>query len=153
MNRVFCYGSNDPDQLLERLGLGSINTKPAVLKGYKRVFRGFSQHWQCGTASVIKDSESVVYGFAVLLTKEQLKILDGFEGYFGKNRNNYYERIKVEIENYHDVPTESWIYVRSSRHKFYEPSEKYLKAVCKTINTHWRNSDGSKVKPKDIPIQ
>jgi hypothetical protein len=52
---LFSYGSNHPDQLADRLER-VVRGYGASLHGYRRVFRGHSQLWGGGVASLRKAS-------------------------------------------------------------------------------------------------
>lgn len=145
MNYLFSYGSNHPAQLAERLG-HPVVTLPAVLQGYERVFRGHSRFWNgAGVASVEKKRGGHVYGLVCIVTKDDIAKMDRFEGVpFA------YTRKKVTVTvNGEKMPAH--VYVAKSR-EFNPPARDYLKAIARTINTHWRGDDG-RVQPEDIPIR
>ena len=138
---LFCYGSNNLDQLRERLA-GSRGTPlvamAAVAPGYKRVFRGYSQNWGGGTASLVKSESRPAHGFVVQITQDQFAILDKYEGV---GRAGGYKRMEVMLETYGKEgqrlgPTLATAYVHTST-DFSKPSRKYLEAVAKTIGTCW----------------
>lgn len=139
---LFCYGSNNLKQLSERVGanLNSPNMQPIPAVSYhkKRVFRGYSQNWGGGTASLETSKSRPTYGFVVRLTDAQLDILDRYEGV---GRPNGYERIITEVETYGEDgrrlgPLLATAYVHTSK-TFHKPSREYLQAVAKTIGTCW----------------
>lgn len=152
---VFCYGSNNLKQLTKRLNLKKEpKSYPAFLEGYERVFRGYSKTWNGGIATIKKNSKKNVYGFIVLLDQEQVETLDAYEGYHGEGYDNYYDRVIMKISSLEEDEISCFVYVKNyEKNIFNKPSEEYLKAICETINLYWRNNDGSKVKPKDIPIK
>jgi gamma-glutamylcyclotransferase (GGCT)/AIG2-like uncharacterized protein YtfP len=153
---VFCYGSNDPAQIEERLGGAS---QPeyycAWLDGYKRVFRGWSRNWQCGVASLKKARSGRTYGFVATVTQEELRQLDRFEGVNSqqpRSRRGSYRREKVNVTDEAGDLQSVWVYVSNSN-EFNRPSRTYLKAVARTIRYCWSGSSGSRVTWQDIPIR
>lgn len=147
--KLFCYGSNNRAQLAERCGKEIAELKPAYLLDHKRTFRGWSEKWGGGTASLKRSPGFIVYGGIAEVPDECLAALDRFEGVgVGK-----YKRTDIVV---HDGDTDELVecqaYVSlSGDHNL--PSEKYLEAVAKTIASCWTNEDGSKVSPEDIPTR
>ena len=85
---IFCYGSNGPKQLSDRV-VADYNdilrrTYPVIAKGWLRGFKSKSRNWKgCSTATIFQTGkeEDTVYGTAVRLTKAEIQKLDPFEGY------------------------------------------------------------------------
>ena len=95
---VFCYGSNNIEQIRSRCKNPWLQSEPALLRGWVRVFAGDSSTWGGGgVASVVpvaslspgpggvagtagNDNDKVVYGSIVRLSRDELHILDWFEG-------------------------------------------------------------------------
>ncbi len=143
--KLFCYGSNNPEQLAERLGR-SLPAQPCFAAGYARVFRGMSQRWGGGTASLEKARGKTTYGFCVEVTARDMTTLDGYEGV----AQGVYQRSKVPIELEDGTKAQATAYT-SLRENYNAPSPAYLAAVVKTISTFWKNPDGSTVTAADIP--
>lgn len=146
MTLLFSYGSNHPAQLKQRLGR-AVETQAAFAQDYQRVFRGYSNGWGGGVATIVPMSGSVTYGLVVEVTKADLALMDRFEGVASGN----YKRVQITV-SVAGRPKKVVAYVSMS-HVFHKPTHDYLKAVAKTIGTHWRNADGKSVTPKDITIQ
>lgn len=146
MPYLFCYGSNDPQQLGERLNRRSIEGVGAWAEGYGRVFRGYSQRWGGGVASIEKDPRRNVYGWVAKVTPSELTTLDRFEGVASGN----YKRVNIKVETLDGDTLSAIAYVSTSR-QFNEPSKAYLNAVLKTISTFW-SDEGNAIKLSDIPI-
>lgn len=143
---LFSYGSNDPQQLGERLNREFVDGTGAWLEGYGRVFRGYSQRWGGGVASLDKDRSRNVYGWVTKVTNADLSTLDRFEGVASGN----YRRITVHVKTLDGDEVDAIAYVSNSR-EFNKPSQAYLKAVVKTISSFWTNDDRP-IKIGDIPI-
>lgn len=146
MPYLFCYGSNDPQQLGERLNRRSIEGVGAWVEGYGRVFRGYSQRWGGGVASIEKDPRRNVYGWVAKVSASELTTLDRFEGVASGN----YKRVNIKVETLDGDTLSAIAYVSTSR-DFNRPSQAYLNAVLKTISTFW-SDDGKPIKIGDIPI-
>jgi hypothetical protein len=143
---LFCYGSNSPRQIAERLKYNdqqtaTIQVIDAYLPNHVRIFAGTSTRWDGGgIASIVPaTSEYIaksrdppnVYGIAVKLRESELPQLDAFErGYVREMReivlqhsicNSSYERVNA------------FVYIKEN-HKFVRPpSEKYLMAIHEMI--------------------
>jgi gamma-glutamylcyclotransferase (GGCT)/AIG2-like uncharacterized protein YtfP len=146
MANLFCYGSNNPTQLAERIG-EDFQVMPAHLEGYQRVFRGFSRNWGGGTASIKKVRGGTVFGYVAIVSRDALARLDQFEGV----PQGIYKRQKLTVEG-PDGPVEAVAYVHTST-EFNKPSAAYLAAVARTVSGFWSNADGSAVTVADIPIR
>ena len=85
---IFCYGSNGPRQLSERVGtdLESLmaRTVPAEAKGWKRGFCGNSVFWENKSPATLFQTgveSDFVEGTAVAMTEDEIDNLDPYEGY------------------------------------------------------------------------
>ena len=154
LHPLFCFGSNNPRQLMERLTLPDQKMevwtqkyiKKARLLDHQRVFRGLSKRWGGGTASVQCFKNSVVHGFVAFLSTKQLEILDRREGVFMSPPK--YIRTKKEVEIGRECIS-SFLYVATSP-VFFPPTEQYLQNVAETISIFWPES--GIVCANDIPV-
>mgnify|MGYP000104583651 CR=1 FL=1 len=148
---LFCYGSNNPQRLGERLGR-PIEGVAAYLPGYERVFRGFSKSWGCGVASLEPTDvpQQAVYGYATHISVVELERLDLFEGVGLRayQRKSFRILLKDGGEKY----ITAYAYVSTSG-EFNAPSRSYLDAIVNTIAPFWREADGRKVTIRGIPIR
>jgi len=144
---LFSYGSNHPGQLAERLG-HTVQTQAAYLPDYVRVFRGWSQRWGGGVASIKSEPGGVVYGSAATVSAADLARLDVYEGIATGN----YKRKTIAVVIGDGRRAKAIAYVATSTEKN-PPSREYLKAVAKNITTHWSGSDGRPVTYKDIVVR
>jgi len=77
----FAYGSNlSISQMKQRCPSSKIIHK-GCLKSHKLEFRKYSSRWSGGVGDVIKSARDNVWGMIYSITLEDLKILDGYEGY------------------------------------------------------------------------
>jgi hypothetical protein len=150
MTYLFSFGSNHPDQLAERMEVSksSLMIYPAYAPGWKRAFRGFSNRWNGGTATLIKKPGAKTYGFVVKVSEGALDKLDVYEGV---SQGVYSRKIITvdmlnEKDNWKSVKAVAYL---SSRKDFNAPSKKYLEAIVKTIMAGWSDS----VKISDIDIR
>lgn len=136
MPLLFSYGSNHPAQLTERIGPPK-SIAPAVAPGHKRVFRGYSQNWGGGVASLAPSTSRPAYGYVAQVTEAQLREMDLYEGVsVGAYSRRKIKVIKVDPKTGKQSEVEAVAYIASSR-EFNKPSRKYLEAVLKTIRTFW----------------
>ena len=125
---VFCYGSNGMEQLRGRVDhKGDWEYRPVVLKGYARIFSGYSGTWNGAVASIWPDPKKKVYGSIVKMTKTEIKKLDQYEG-VGAAGWYYQDTFRV-----HDVHTgEAYTamgYVKEDMEMTAVPSVKYLHSI------------------------
>jgi len=147
--QLFCYGSNNTDQLESRLGIpggARGRVQGAYAPDYQRVFRGMSRNWGGGTASLKRKKGAVTYGLIAELALEDLDKLDRYEGV----RSGVYKRQKIKVITQEGEELEAIAYV-SLKKDFNPPTEEYLEAVAETIGMFWEGSNGP-VTADDIPI-
>lgn len=126
---LFCYGSNNPKQLEERLER-RVKTYPAFILGYQRIYRGWSNKWQGGVGSLKKMPGKICYGLAVEVDKHDIENMDYYEGY-----PSYYS--KKHIKGYVNGESEKMLVYLAKSKEWNAPSVAYLKAIYKTVSTHW----------------
>ncbi len=128
----------------------TINPLPVILKGYVRVFNGYSQTRKCSPASLTRDSQSFVTGIVYALNSHQFARIQEREGY-AKNgivldtpsyvmMNIDASHFKVldqhrkhELNNIGNVIAFTKNDKRLDYSKFICPTEQYLQEVAKTI--------------------
>lgn len=143
---LFSYGSNHPAQLAERLD-HRVATQGAVLADHVRVFRGWSQRWGGGVASLQAKKGGEVYGLVAKVTDDDLAQMDRFEGLASGN----YKRKNIEVTLADGESVNAVAYVSTSTKKN-APTREYLEAVAKTIGAHWQG-DGGAVSWRDITVR
>jgi Gamma-glutamyl cyclotransferase, AIG2-like len=128
---IFSYGSNNLSQLSARIGIvdGSIDSFPAKLDGYTRIFRGYSAGWQGGVASIHPNTNesSHVLGSIVYMTDDQISRLDEFEG--GYTRRD----VSVTLTDTGEIIA-AVAYIADSYRFDRRPSEAYLMAIHATLS-------------------
>jgi len=144
MPLLFSYGSNHPKQLSERIGR-RVKGAPAFAPGMCRVFRGWSQRWEGGVAS-LEAGACTTFGYVAKVTEDELRILDQYEGIASGNYRRSTVKVTVGAEEKSAIA-----YIATSRKKS-KPSEAYLEAVALTIGTFW-SGEGGPVRVRDIPIR
>ena len=151
---IFCYGSNGKKQLKKRLG-HSIDMLPAVAINWKRVYRGYSELWRGGVASIIKKKGSKVYGGVIQASKKDMEELDYYEGVNHEQpENSFYTLETIEIivlVKGIQYKKKAGVYLcTATDHN--RPSKKYLKNCAMTVSSLWRNKDGSKITYKNFEV-
>lgn len=151
---LFCYGSNHPAQLAQRLGR-PVQGEAAYLPGWGRTFRGHSARWGGAVANVEPDLARTVYGYVTPVSEADLGTLDLAEGV----GLGLYRRVRLGVDvrdgRGRDTPREAVAYVRAARparDPLGAPTVAYLEAVARTIGEFWRNADGSAVTPADLVV-
>jgi gamma-glutamylcyclotransferase (GGCT)/AIG2-like uncharacterized protein YtfP len=122
--KLFCYGSNGTKQLTERVEAqpGELVASAAYVKGYTRIFAGYSERWDGGVASIHPCDKSRVYGSVVELTEKQLKKLDRYEG--------GYTRTSIDVYAGRGSPAgKCFVYIKDNHTFVSPPSDAYLKAI------------------------
>jgi hypothetical protein len=137
---LFSYGSNNPEQLEERLGYLPNQIAAAYLPGYRLKFMGYSFKRKGGVAGLVKKRGAEACGYVAQVTADDLDIMDDFEGVAG----GYYYRKKLPVMVDIDgefVKQDAIVYLpgpqRLNAPEHHYPSEEYLEAVEKTIFTFW----------------
>lgn len=127
---LFSYGSNHPDQLTTRVGPVD-EMVAAYASGYRRVFRGWSERWQGGVATLIK-AKHTTFGYIARVTTAQLREMDRYEGV----ASGKYKRASVTVNTAEHGRVKAVVYLATSKTKS-EPSRAYLEAVAKTVGAFW----------------
>ena len=134
MALLFCYGSNNPEQLAERLGRKNLKLDMAFTKGYRRVYRGWSKRWKGGVATLLKKKDALCFGLVCEVDSRDIKVMDMYEG----GHQNAYKRQKITVYVGEDFePMEAIAYFAISKEKN-SPSTAYLKAIYKTVSYFWK---------------
>ena len=138
----FAYGSNlKKDRLRSRIGDWKQEQK-ALLRGYKLTFaKGFGSHTS-GKANIKSDSGSQVEGAIYLITKEQFKKLDKYEGV----EIGVYKRITINVElDGKLMPVTTYVMVKEICPL--RPSAEYLDLILEGFMEHgYKQSTIRKVK-------
>jgi cation transport regulator ChaC len=142
---LFSYGSNSPRQLAERLG-HPVQGRAAFVEGYLRAFRGWSQRWEGGVATLIP-GRGKTYGYIAEVAPADLAVLDRYEGV--ATGNYYRETMTVTTDDGDTV--QAIAYLASSTEKN-APSRAYKRAVAETIGAFWEGSNGP-VTEEDITVR
>ena len=132
----FAYGSNlNVAQLMTRIGKWKASRK-VILENYKLTFDICSSSWGGGVADIVESEGSSVKGAIYGISKEQLSVLDSYEGY-------YYERYPVPVvsdgEKFSAVTY--WVVNRSTKSKFVKPTKRYLETIVEGLRQHGWGED------------
>lgn len=158
---VFCYGSNGTTQLQERVCNSTLVSYGAFVEGYRRIFAGYSSKWDGGVASIIctGQSDDTCRGSVVLLSQQELHLLDQFEGITADPFSidplvNVYRRTWINVNSADQslldlmglavpVTMKAIAYIRNDDDWVSYPSESYLLACHRNISPFWPDLDGS----------
>ena len=130
---VFCYGSNGVLQLKDRVDhKGDFVYRPVVLKGWSRIYCGYSGMWDGAVASIHPDPKGRVYGTIVQLNKGEMKKLDRYEAVGIKG---WYYRHPVKVEDaLNNEKYEAIAYVKEGTTYTHPPSIKYLESISENLH-------------------
>ena len=152
----FCYGSNNVAQLRERCLNPQLAVEGAKLPGYRRIFAGKSANWAGGgVASVLPASNAICLGSVVMVSEDELLLLDRHEGIPEGNDPwsgappNRYRREHVQIELMSMLMSSETVlaivYIRNNHEWEAYPSKAYLRAIHYNLGSLWPelDSDGA----------
>ena len=154
MNYYFSYGSNNLDQIKDRLNNDNIIPYKAYLDDYYLTFGGSSVKWGGATASIkVNDNINTntwVYGTVYVLSDREIKMLDNCEGTNSENPSNLnvkinrYRRVKLKINisfNNDDIfeKKDCFVYIKNSTKYYSLPSDKYINACVINMNQFWED--------------
>ena len=129
---VFSYGSNSSVQLRARVKNPELRAHPAYVNDWARIFCLPSKNWRGAVASLSPAPESQTYGGAVHLTRDELALLDNYEGGYSKVEIT----MTVVLEGDH-VSVNGLVYICNSPKWTGPPSEQYLTAIHLNLREHW----------------
>jgi hypothetical protein len=154
MEYLFSYGSNNPQQLFERLNKKIDIIIPAYYPNHKLAFGSTSKNWLGGVGTMIpikKNSLETnssnlhisrlsnydnVFGYLTMLSKDDLTRLDVFEAVkIGK-----YVRKMIEVITNKGETIMANAYFLTPKFIDWKgpPSQAYLEAIFKTQSTFWK---------------
>ena len=140
----FCHGSNSVLQLRQRLRNPFLTAERARVRGFQRIFAGYSRKWGGGgVASLVEKKDAETLGSIVYLTAAEFDHLDRFEGIpegadpFGVDfEENRYRRQWVRVEDGEELF--GIAYVRNNGLWRGFPSDAYLTACTRNVGQFWK---------------
>ena len=151
MNYYFSYGSNNLEQIKDRLNNDNIIGYKAYLNDYYLTFGGSSLKWAGAVASILYSKDnSITYGTVYLLTDRELRMLDKYEKTDSNNPSsvnekiNLYRRIRINVNisfNNDDLfeEKECYVYIKNSTKFYCLPSDKYIMACINNMSQFWED--------------
>lgn len=119
----FAYGSNLYKPHLKRRIGEWLEDSPAVLTDFRLTFNTFSGSWGGGVADIVRSSGNKVLGAVYLVTEEQLRALDRYEGY-----PNFYNRKSFNVVSRGEkLDAVGYFVVRKMG--FVNPSDEYFDVI------------------------
>jgi hypothetical protein len=132
MNCLFSYGSNSIYQLRARVENYSLQSYPAYVEGYKRIFCENSQQWKGAIATLYPKKYAITYGIIVYLTDEELNKLDEYEKHYTKQELCATFFLTNET-------IQCITYISNNNIWLCHPSNQYLTAIQVMLNEHYIN--------------
>jgi len=142
---IFSYADLNPQILQDVLGKAPFCTLPASLVNNKVSFKGKSRKWRGAVATLDKAKKKIVYGSALLLPPEELRLLDRYY-------RMYQRKISTIYINATGDKVKAYIYVLPSDAKEGLPSSDYIKAVVKHLKFFWGTGDKKNLSLEDFGI-
>ena len=125
----FAYGSNlNEEQMVHRCP-GAVAFRRATLKGYRLAFGGHSQTWGGSVATLKKNKKHSVPGVLYWLPREEMKILDRYEGHPW-----CYHRKLLYVTDEMGIGWRGYVYVMPVKNEA-PPSVSYFHRICCAYQT------------------
>ena len=132
----FAYGSNLDDAQMRHRCPDHEVVGPAKLEGYRLLFQGNSDRWRGAVATVSPAVDRVVWGVLFLLSEDDLRALDEYEGYKGAaNPSTLYDREEVRVRTAVGVEVPALTYLMRP-HAEGKPSRLYLDTITNGAANH-----------------
>ena len=135
---IFTYSDLGPqiiEGLLERAPFCSL---PASLPNYKVAFKGRSRKWGGALATLDKTRKSWVYGSALLLPPEDIRLIDKYySAYESKDTTIFIDATKDKVK--------AKTYFLKTSLPYGQPSEDYVKAILKHLKFFWGQTGSGKM--------
>jgi len=135
MPYIFSYGSNSIFQLRGRVNNNNLISYPAYIENYKKIFRGYSNGWKGGVASLVKKRFIKTYGIIVFLSENEISKLDLYE--IGYHKEELVCTILEKYENKKNI--NCYVYIANDNSWISPPSEQYLVAIKVMLNEYFLN--------------
>jgi len=120
----FAYGSNmDEKQMNNRCPESSL-VGIATLEGYRLGFTRYAQSRNGGVADIVSAPDSSVWGLVYRLTRQDLDLLDSFEG-----KGKAYDRMTVQVRFIDGRMVEAETYFVIDKQSNFKPGEEYLRLL------------------------
>lgn len=127
---MFSYAEFGPGIVEKTLSKAPLVSLPASLENHRVVFKGKSRKWGGGVAEIERKKGKIVYGSAILITPEEIKLIDRYY--------QLYERKQIQI--YVDATRDKFkahTYFLKKTGDYSQPSDEYCKALIKHLRFFW----------------
>ena len=128
---LFSYGSNNKEQLEERIGRSDIQFYKASIDNYERIFGGYSEQWNGAVASIIEKNGEQCKGTYCSISEIELDTLDNFESSYTR------ELITITLDT---KEMQAYTYIKVDTEWVDHPSVDYLDACYKTTQPFWNET-------------
>jgi len=127
---IFSYAEFGPGIVEKTLSKAPLVSLPASIENHRVVFKGKSRKWGGGVANIERKKGKLVYGSALLITADEVKLIDRYY--------QLYERKPFTI--YIDATRDKFkghVYLLKKDGDYTVPSNEYSKAVVKHLRFFW----------------
>jgi gamma-glutamylcyclotransferase (GGCT)/AIG2-like uncharacterized protein YtfP len=121
----FAYGSNLSITQMKARCPSSKLLQKGVLRNHKLVFNRYSSTWQGAVADIIKCEDRHVWGLIYEMEKDELQLLDSFEGY----PNCYNRKLTTVYNSNQQAILNVWVYYIVHKCKKAAPAKRYLSII------------------------
>ena len=130
MKYLFSYGSNNSQQISERINQSSpIIYTNGYIFDYMRIFAGSSKRWKGGIVGLYPCKYQKVYGTIAQLTEEQLLQLDTFEKGYKRVTMSVHNQLSDALTRVHHAE----VYWKENIEFEYMPSNEYMHAIYRML--------------------
>jgi hypothetical protein len=135
---VFTYSDLSPQALTALLGKAPFCSLPASLPNYKITFKGRSRKWGGAIASLERAKNSWVYGSAILLPPDDIRVIDKYySAYETKDIKLFLDATQDKIK--------ARTYLLDKSLPYGIPSDDYAKAMLKHLKFFWGQAGSGKM--------
>ncbi len=135
---IFTYSDLGPQVIETLLEQAPFCSLPATLPNHKVVFKGRSRKWGGAIATLEKARKSWVYGSALLLPPEEIRLIDKYySAYEEKEFTIFLDATKDKVK--------AKTYILKSSLPYGQPSEDYIKTILKHLKFFWGQTGSGKV--------
>lgn len=143
----FAYGSNMDKEDLDKKcveekwpSIEYLKVTPVILKNFKLAFNYYSSGRGGGAANIMDSEDDNVYGLLIEIKNDDLNTIRKKEGYYGKDKVNYYDEITVSVEDFKGVVFQDVITYKvvSEREKPVHqlPTKHYINLIIKNAEKY-----------------
>ena len=131
---LFCYGSNNINQVRYRTKNPKLISNKALLLDHIRIFAGESKMWGNGAVASLKEKLGKnCRGSYVILNEQELNMIKKFEGIMYTTK-----QVEIEVNN---QKIKAVTFIKIDNEWLNHPTIDYINAVVENISLFWKDLD------------